>query len=264
MKLQKIPMGKVEKWLVDEAKEVGLDIDGFKHEITNEFVTHVMNNHGDEKKEKSRGQIAIKQDDFNKIPDILRKPDITIVGAKRKNENIIIHAKKMEDGTTVYLEEVLTGRTNRTLRGKTMYKRKGDVDEESLKSVVTMNEKTDLSGAKIVIGGGGHSPSGAVKLSDPTVAASAHPADNPNIPQSGKKSSEIETARKAGYVQGVCECVTAIGDDYTLGKKLLSEMNVTKDMAKKYANPETYKTLEKSIFAQKPEQKLEQTQGVKR
>jgi hypothetical protein len=64
MKLQKIPMGKVEKWLVDEAKEVGLDINGFEHEITNEFVTHVMNNHGNEKTEKNRGQIAIKQDDF--------------------------------------------------------------------------------------------------------------------------------------------------------------------------------------------------------
>jgi hypothetical protein len=67
-------------------------------------------------------------------------------------------------------------------------------------------------------------------------------------------SSEIETARKAGYVQGVCECVAAIGDDHALGKKLLSEMNVTKDIAKKYANPETFKTLEQGIFAQKQEQ----------
>ncbi|MDR2942941.1 MAG: hypothetical protein LBV17_10155, partial [Treponema sp.] len=58
------------------------------------------------------------------------------------------------------------------------------------------------------------------------------------------KSREIEIARKAGYVQGVCECVAAIGDDHTLGKKLLTEMNVTKDMAKKYANPETFKALE--------------------
>jgi hypothetical protein len=34
-------------------------------------------------------------------------------------------------------------------------------------------------------------------------------------------------------------------------------------MAKKFASPETYKTLEKGIFAQKQEHKLEQTQGVK-
>jgi len=72
------------------------------------------------------------------------------------------------------------------------------------------------------------------------------------------------TADKIGYIQGVCECVAAIGDDYTLGKKLLSEMNVNKDMAKKFANPETYKKLEQGIFAHKQEQKLEQTQGIRR
>ena len=71
-----------------------------------------------------------------------------------------------------------------------------------------------------------------------------------------------QLAKKTGYVQGVCECVVAIGDDYTLGKKLLSEMNVSKDMAKKFANPETYKNLEQGIFA--PQQKLEQTHSIKR
>jgi hypothetical protein len=84
------------------------------------------------------------------------------------------------------------------------------------------------------------------------------------LPKSHEKSSEIEIARKAGYVQGVCECVAAISDDRTLGKKLLTEMNVTKDMAKKYAYPETFKTLEQGIFATKPEQNLEQNQGIKR
>jgi len=82
--------------------------------------------------------------------------------------------------------------------------------------------------------------------------------------QLNEKSREIETARKTGYVQGVCECVAAIGDDHALGKKLLSEMHVTKEMAQKFANPETYKTLEKGIFAPKHEQKQEQIQSIKR
>jgi hypothetical protein len=75
---------------------------------------------------------------------------------------------------------------------------------------------------------------------------------------------QLETARKTGYVQGVCECVAVIGNEQNLGKKLLTEMKVTRDMAKQYAKPETYKNLEKGIFAPKPEQKLEKTQGVKR
>jgi hypothetical protein len=45
-----------------------------------------------------------------------------------------------------------------------------------------------------------------------------------------------------------------------LSKKLLSEMNVTKDMAQKFANPETYKALEQPVFAPKQEQHIEQTQ----
>jgi hypothetical protein len=79
---------------------------------------------------------------------------------------------------------------------------------------------------------------------------------------SDSKDITTQLAKKAGYVQGVCECVAAIGDDHALGKKLLSEMNVTKDMAKKFASPETYKALEQGIFA--PQQKLEQTHSTKR
>jgi hypothetical protein len=84
------------------------------------------------------------------------------------------------------------------------------------------------------------------------------------LPQINDKSSEIETARKAGYVQGVCECVAAIGDDYALCKKLLSEMKVDKDLARKYAAPETFKALEQGVFAQINEQKQEQTHSIKR
>ena len=78
------------------------------------------------------------------------------------------------------------------------------------------------------------------------------------------QKAERELVKKAGYVQGVCECVAAIGDGYAFGKKLLSEMNVTKDMAKKYANPETYKALEQGIFAPRHEQKQEQSHSIRR
>jgi hypothetical protein len=86
-----------------------------------------------------------------------------------------------------------------------------------------------------------------------------------------KTSQHIETAQRTGYVQGVCESVLAFNNDENrkimteaamtfLSKKLLSEMNVTKDMAQKFANPETYKALEQSVFAPKQEHQLEQTQ----
>ena len=79
-----------------------------------------------------------------------------------------------------------------------------------------------------------------------------------------KVFSSLETAKTIGYIQGVCECVAAVGDEYSLGKKLLLEMKVTKEMAQQYARPETYKTLEQGIFAQKQEHKLQQAQRNRR
>jgi hypothetical protein len=73
---------------------------------------------------------------------------------------------------------------------------------------------------------------------------------------------QLEIAAKTAYVQGVCECVAVIGDDHVLGKKLLSEMKVTKDMAKKFANPETYKTLEQGIFLQEYKEEMKRQEKI--
>jgi len=271
-KFFKIPIGKVEKWLVNEAKEVGLDIDGFKHEITNSFITHVMNEHGDEKKEKNRGQIAINEEDFKKIPEIINSPDYVMVGGKytkgkSKDKNFLTYAKKLDDDTTLYFEEVLDGKKNRSLRGKTMYKRKGAVNERNFLNIVSNAGNVDLSNAKkINLAATGGYPDLSPTIKESGVVANPTKTQGlsiSNISQSKDLSREIEAARKAGYVQGVCECVAAIGDDYALCKKLLSEMNVNRDIAKKFANPETYKKLEQGIFTPKQEQTQEQTQNIK-
>ena len=64
------------------------------------------------------------------------------------------------------------------------------------------------------------------------------------------KENAIELARKAGYVQGVCECAAIIGGGET-AKNLLNVMGVTKSLAKKYAGPETYAVLESGVFGPK-------------
>ena len=91
-------------------------------------------------------------------------------------------------------------------------------------------------------------------------------------PTQETSAHKISIANKTGYVQGVCESVLAFNTDENrkimsedtmsfLSKKILSEMHVTKDMAQKFANPETYKALEQYVFVQKQEQHLEQTQS---
>lgn len=78
------------------------------------------------------------------------------------------------------------------------------------------------------------------------------------------QESQIQIAKKAGYVQGVCESVTAVGNEHNMGAKLLNEMKVTKDMAQKFAKPETYKNLEQGIFAPIQEQTQEHKKNIKR
>jgi hypothetical protein len=232
-----------------------------------------MNEHGNEKTETARGQIAIKEDDFKTIPEIIKSPDYVIVGGKyitgnSKGKDFFAYAKKLDDGTTHYFEEVLDGKKNRSLRGKTLYKQKGMTDEQKFFNIVSNNKTVNLSKAKTI----SLTTTGGYPGLSPTIKESgvvANPTkmeglSDSNIPQSANKSREIEIARKAGYVQGVCECVAAIGDNHTLGKKLLTEMNITKDTAKKYANPETFKKLEQGIFAPNPKQRLEQTHSIKR
>ena len=147
-KFDKITVGNAEKWLVAEAKKAGLDIDGFKHEMTSDFVRHVRKHHAHEKFEAGRGQVAITEADFGRIPELIKSPDYVIVGARRGDKSFLIYAKKMADGTMLYFEEVLAGRKNRALRRKTLFKMKGDIDEKKLASIVTLNGKTDISKAK--------------------------------------------------------------------------------------------------------------------
>jgi hypothetical protein len=153
---KKTIIGKSEQWLVGAAKVIGLDIDGFCHEITSDFVNHVIKEHGDGNSEKSRGNVPINIADFDKIPNIINTPDIFIVGAKRKGKDRIIYAKNDIAVSTLYFEEILFGKRNKSLRSKTMWKLTGAVTVKRITAILTNNALYDLSGAKIMTGGGSH------------------------------------------------------------------------------------------------------------
>ena len=70
------PIGKPEQWLREAAASIGLDFSGLTHEITNHFCNHVTNRHG-------KGAMAITHADFKKIPTIVTKPDMAIIGTLR-------------------------------------------------------------------------------------------------------------------------------------------------------------------------------------
>jgi len=147
-RFEKWSIGEAAKWLIDNAKEAGINLDGFVHEVTNYFIHHVKKEHGNPDKEKTRGQIAVTEDDFLKISEIINNPDYAMIGVKRNNQNILYYIKRMNDGTTLYVEEVID--KNKSLRSRTMFKRKNDVDREKFINIVSMNKNTDTSKSRIV------------------------------------------------------------------------------------------------------------------
>jgi len=58
---------------------------------------------------------------------------------------MVAYARKMPDGTTLYLEEVLSGKRNKALRGKTMFKHKNTPDEKGLYRIVSNGNGVDMS-----------------------------------------------------------------------------------------------------------------------
>jgi hypothetical protein len=142
-------IGSPEPWLVGAAASVGLDYAGLTHEVTNYFENHVRKRHG-------RGTLAILNTDFDLIPGIVKAPDMAIIGAIRKGSIVNAYAKREAGRTYLYFDEVMNSTHNRALRSRTFYKIMKPLDMEGFEKIVTMNELSDLSGARKVIAAGGH------------------------------------------------------------------------------------------------------------
>jgi hypothetical protein len=146
---KKMKIGPVKLFVIENARDIGLDIEGYHHEITNYFIRHVLNSHGEEKKETSRGNIPIGNEDFLLIPAIIGSPDYIVFGARRNSKDRIIYIKHLGIGTLFYFEEILTGKSNKSLRGNTMYKTAKKLDKTGIIANIIMNGKTDISHIKI-------------------------------------------------------------------------------------------------------------------
>jgi len=151
---EKTTIGKPKVWLIEAAAAIGLDFSNLTHEITSYFKNHSIKRHGDSKIEKARGQLPVTLADFDKIPNIVKSPDCVIIGIKRKNEILIAYSKKFEEETIIYYEEILNSHKNKALRSKTMYKKMGNVHNDTFLKIVENNAHTDITNIKVVGAGG--------------------------------------------------------------------------------------------------------------
>ncbi|WP_110953037.1 LPD38 domain-containing protein [Anaerosinus massiliensis] len=113
----------VEPREIKRIKELtGIDVTGYKHNITSDNIRHALMEHGDPAIEhKNWGQVAITDHDIKRIPEIVKQYDEIFPGEERGGVKSVIYKKGFADGTNEYLEVILTGR--KVLRIKSMWKK---------------------------------------------------------------------------------------------------------------------------------------------
>jgi len=186
---------------VADAAKHGLDIAGYRHVIDGSALRHTMKNHGNAKVEQARGQVAITDADLESIPDILAAPDKTSYGLKNSiGRDLIVHMKKMNDGTTLYLEEIRTKRG--TLALQSMRKYPLTTSAASIEKTLRPTSET-LQGDARSVANNPASPSPSSELAAATrrlaeleVLAGMQPLDTAQI---------IERDRLAGQVAALTE-----------------------------------------------------------
>lgn len=117
---------------------IGEDVEGYRHVIDSFGVRHSIKHHGNAKKEEARGQLAITDADFAKIPEIVQSPDSIESAGKDRTGNPLIRYKKRFNGTTYYVEEVRKKRGE--LVSKTLWKTRTAPSATSEKGVSHTSE----------------------------------------------------------------------------------------------------------------------------
>ena len=122
-RVQRAVIGGITIRQINDLKKEGIDIDSsWVHSFESSAVRHNQNQHGNQKIEDERGQIAITEDDYTKIPEILNSYDKVTKSAnlsRSTGNEVIIYEKEFEDGYVYYLEEKRDNRES--LSFHTMY-----------------------------------------------------------------------------------------------------------------------------------------------
>lgn len=147
---QKVVLGQAADWLVQGAAAQGLNIEGFNHVLDGSAVRHMIKKHYEATGEKSRGQIALSDADLLALPDVVQNPERVVLGTKnRLGKEQIAYIKQLPDGSTLYLEEVRTGR--KELAAVTARKYPATMNVESIVSTLHPNAQGDGGNGVIVL-----------------------------------------------------------------------------------------------------------------
>ena len=148
IKSEKRFVSKVQDWIVNLAKDVGIDIKGFYHKITGDFKRHVINHHGNVKIESNRHQITVTDKDLENIDDVINNPTFAVAGVYCNNEPRIILVKNNGTGS-ILVEEILSGKKNKALNAKTFWIADYEISENDIVKMLKNEKVYDISNIKI-------------------------------------------------------------------------------------------------------------------
>ncbi len=100
----------------------GKDCSGFVRTIDKFAIRHVFKNHGNEGKERSRGQFPIGKEDFLLIETVIHEHDLVFAETNELGNIILHYEKHFEHFRLVYVEEIRNKRREVALQ--TLYKQK--------------------------------------------------------------------------------------------------------------------------------------------
>ena len=118
----KFPINDEVKALLEEEMEYNFDEYSFQIDIY--AIKHILKEHGNESKEDTRGQIAVKDEDILLVFDVLQFPDLILNSGKNKLGKETITFIKQVDNRYVIIQEVRTGRKTVALNSMRIFKTK--------------------------------------------------------------------------------------------------------------------------------------------
>lgn len=74
-----------------------LDVKGYTHIIDKSAINHTLKHHGNDKQEKLRGQIAVTENDFLLIPEILKSENIIYTGKSKLGKDCILYQMESDN-----------------------------------------------------------------------------------------------------------------------------------------------------------------------
>jgi valyl-tRNA synthetase len=110
-------LGDISAYTSSKIKEQsGINLEGFQISIDAYGVKHVLQGHGDKRRENQRGQQAVKEEDFELMVQIVNNPEIVFFDGTDRLGRDCFQFQATFDNKYVIIMEVRTGRKQLALK----------------------------------------------------------------------------------------------------------------------------------------------------